>query len=261
MKIRFKIINIGICAFLMLVVGYDVIERLRENQTRKISKTFNIPDLSGMWVIDDSGIEAIKELGYEICTNKYDHMIRLNNDGSCAYRGFDNGYIDKIFTTSPEQMELECYPLHFLAHGSNPSRNIFSFYILDRNTPKLTGPVYSTNELSWAEMKDLRPNKWGHWKVVKRFEEEVENNPDKDPVLPNNIFCPYHIYLAPHRDYAANNKAYKVIFHPQEDETGLTLFILGINRHGSPVKITFTRNSHKETNNTNTANPAESSDD
>lgn len=70
-------------------------------------------EICGLWMIDATDLSVVSGLGYSIYTNQVDHLLLLNDDGSCAYRGFEAYAIPRLWDYT-EQFQHDS----FLQEGS-----------------------------------------------------------------------------------------------------------------------------------------------
>lgn len=176
-------------------------------------------DLSGLWIIETSDNSTVLGLGYSVYTNRIDHMLLLNEDGSCAYRGFDAYSIPKLRDNSE-------YFLHnsFLQECSNlwpkgiPGTK--SWYVFSTDPFVFVGPFQSTNECSISIGKFYK-NKWVSWELVNRgmFSPSMK---ESDALL--SAKCRVHVVLS-NTGRPASNFSGTLTFHLGIDEKGVFLWL------------------------------------
>ena len=72
-------------------------------------------DIVGLWVMEEECVPVLQKLGFTALTNRFDHMILLNENGTCAYRALDAPYPKRDFWekcrfSDTEDNMLEDYP-------------------------------------------------------------------------------------------------------------------------------------------------------
>ncbi len=181
--------------------------------------TIQHTDISGLWIIETNDISVVSGLGYSVYTNQVDHMLLLNEDGSCAYRGFDTYSI-------PELRDNTEHFLHnsFLEECSNlwpkgiPGTR--SWYVFCTDPSVFVGPFQSTNECSISVGKFYK-NKWVSWEIVNRgmFSPSMK---EAESLL--SAKCRVHVVLS-NTGRPASNFSGTLTFHLGIDEKGLFLWL------------------------------------
>jgi|GEM_PF-4138068 len=125
--------------------------------------------LVGVWMIDDASLQYIKKvLGYRIYINTSDHVLLLNDDFSCAYKGFIV-YKKASWTWTEHDesngMENACYSSDVeLIHD----RFCWCESLLD--FPFLKGPYSQKPCVTNDVARMFRKTLWTTWTLTKRTE-------------------------------------------------------------------------------------------
>ena len=122
--------------------------------------------ISGLWIIDPDDLPNVLKVGYSIYTNQLDHILLLNENGSCAYRGFDGFQIPELRYNTEELLHNS-----FIQEGSwfSPKgiRGAESWYVFNRDPFVFSGPIESTNTYT-VKVGGFYKNRWVRWKIEKR---------------------------------------------------------------------------------------------
>jgi hypothetical protein len=176
-------------------------------------------DLSGLWIIESNDIPIVSSLGYSMYTNQLDHMLLLNEDGSCAYRGFDEYSIPALWGNTE-------HVLHngFLQEGSDlwpkgvPGTE--SWYLFGTAPFVFEGPFQSTNECS-NPAGNFYKNKWVSWEVVNR---RMFSPGMKEAETLLSAKCRVHVVLS-NTGEPAGNFSGTLSFHLGSDGQGAFLWL------------------------------------
>jgi len=200
------------------------------------------PSLAGLWRIDSESLLLLTEkLDFDSHTNMVDHVLLLNEDGSCAYRGVDFSYDWKPFRTSAlsdmiDKYERTIYWHEFTSDGKIASLrpNVErSWYLLDRGRGMIIGP-YATNSFANPDSSlTVCVNRWTQWRLAARSD-FTENGSLSDENY--RVRCRWHVQLK-------NNSHRTDFFHVGIDEHGFYLWKPAIYHYdyAGPGKIVFRR--------------------
>lgn len=152
---------VAICAVMWAAVGCQSDRRLPRFYAGPLSSD----DVIGTWVMDGESAARLSEIGYEIFTNRLDHVVRLSEDGSCVYRSFDSYGLPQFRRRRPERI------LHsgFFGEGGRlwPQGTARSWYVWSPDSPEIiAGPYFETNGLSGA-VGIVQKNRWTRWELSK----------------------------------------------------------------------------------------------
>jgi hypothetical protein len=210
----------------------------RDNVGGKASEP---PNITGLWKIDSASLRLLTDkLGFDSHTNRYDHLLLLNEDGSCAYRGADSYYWKPQRTSSlsdiVDNYERNIYWYDFSANGKQASlrSNVEqSWYLLDREREVIDGP-YGTNAFPRLEQgPSVCVNRWTQWRLVTRSEFSGNGSLSDENY---NVRCRWHVKVF-------NNFHRTDFFHVGFDEQGVYLWKPAIYHYdfAGPEKIIFRR--------------------
>ena len=122
--------------------------------------------LAGVWMVDEASINMIKEkLGYRKYINQTDHVLCLNENGSCVYTGFSL-YIDNGVLISEYD-----YLNNMRNYYNSPdpkSTDKYCWYESIKSFPFVLGPYLCTNELPNVHAHVFEKTFWSRWQVCKR---------------------------------------------------------------------------------------------
>lgn len=160
---RVAFVTFGVClATMFLLVGC---RGGITKDSRFYDGTVAAGDLAGIWVLDTNDVPTLRDIGYVKFTNRLDHVLLLNRNGTCAYRGFDDYFTRDIRPDFNESTERDS----FLWEGSRmypdglPGAR--SWY---RWTPAsidlISGPYAQTNGVD-LESGSLQKNRWNQWEI------------------------------------------------------------------------------------------------
>ncbi len=208
--------------------------------------THEPPDLSGLWRIDSDSLSVLCEkLSFDSYTSRCDHLLLLNEDTSCAYRGIDFDYEGKDQRTSTlddmiEKYERNIYWYDFSPDGGNATLRPdveLSWYVLDKKQEVIIGP-YPTNVTFLSDSNlSAHVNRWTHWRLVPRPEFSGNGRLSDDNY---GVRCRWHLRLM-------NNFHRKIFFHVGVDEHGVYLWKPVIHHYDfvGPERIVFRREEYK----------------
>ena len=120
--------------------------------------------LPGEWVIELQCLQTVESLGFVQFTNQLDHVLLVNPDGTCAYRGFDNYAIPVLWFDRSEVAQHD----GFLGEGSR----MWPYGVPDAKswymwTPSgytiISGPYEQTNAVVVASNGVMCKNRWTRW--------------------------------------------------------------------------------------------------
>ena len=214
----------------------------RDNVGGKASEP---PNITGLWKIDSASLRLLTDkLGFDSYTNQYDHLLLLNEDGSCAYRGADSYYWKPQRTSSlsdiVDNYERNIYWYDFSANGKQASlcSNVEqSWYLLDREREVIDGP-YGTNAFPRLEQGlSVCVNRWTQWRLVTRSEFSGNGSLSDENY---NVRCRWHVKVF-------NNFHRADFFHVGFDEQGVYLWKPAIYHYdfAGPERIIFRRHKGK----------------
>jgi len=119
----------------------------------------------GWWVLTkESQKKIINIAGFKIFTNRTDHILVLNKDGTCIYRAMDS--YSGFFGSQSEDAQYNNFPGEEQPAYRYTLSAYETWYVWDGlSTNLLTGP-FSRRPLN-ADGKVMK-NKWDWWSLVKR---------------------------------------------------------------------------------------------
>jgi hypothetical protein len=121
----------------------------------------------GCWIMNKASLEELQRLGYTQYTNMSDHVVLLNEDGSCVYRTFES-FINKSTFEDTGRGEQQQY--NEFAGGKSPlwpdglpeARSWCLWY--SNRWPFVSGPYSRTNGVG-TQGGEWRPNRWPEWSL------------------------------------------------------------------------------------------------
>lgn len=132
---------------------------------RFYSGSLSADNLPGVWIIEPQSLPTLGALGFVQFTNQLDHVLLLNNDGTCVYRGFDDYAIPALWFNRSEVDQHE----GFLREGSrmwpDGVPDAKSWYTWAPSTSSMiSGPYEKTNETGFTSSV-LCKNRWTRWRL------------------------------------------------------------------------------------------------
>jgi hypothetical protein len=128
--------------------------------------------LAGCWVISDTSLRKVVRLGYTQYTNKWDHVILLNEDGTCVFRTFE-AFSRKSNFEEEGIGQQQLYELFVgdefkllgpkLPHNELGARSWCLSY--SNRWPFVSGPYARTNAVV-PKQEVWRANRWNQWKLM-----------------------------------------------------------------------------------------------
>lgn len=153
-------------SLLIVVVLLTVAGCFQENHgdNRAYSGDLNARQLVGRWVISEQSLKELPRLGFSQFTNKWDHEILLNEDGTCVSRTFFRFRFKLWWQGESEQQQHDQFVWDSRPNGT-PSEARSWYLRYSNRWPLLAGPYSQTNDLS-AKDGILCKNRWSRWNVM-----------------------------------------------------------------------------------------------
>lgn len=200
------------------------------------------PNIAGLWKITSASLRLLTEkLDFDSHTNLYDHLLLLNEDNSCAYRGVDFSYNWKPFRTSAlsdmiDNYERNIYWYDFSSDGKNACLlpNVeHSWYLLDQGREMLIGPYATNISAKLNSNLIVCVNRWTQWRLVTRSDFTMNGLLSDDNY---GVRCRWHVQIK-------NNFHRTDFFHVGVDEQGAYLWKPAIYHYdfAGPERIIFRR--------------------
>lgn len=121
--------------------------------------------LAGTWIIETKSIPMLRDLGYVQFTNELDHVLLLNPDGTCSYRGFDDYAMPALWFNRSEFVQHDGFLREGSAMWPHGVPDAKSWYIwMPTTTVMISGPYEQTNALNVIG-ESLQKNRWTRWKL------------------------------------------------------------------------------------------------
>ncbi len=192
-------------------------------------------DLVGLWVMEEECMPVLQKLGFAALTNRTDHMILLNENGTCAYRALDAPYQkrefwEKCYFGDTEDNMLEYYPKGVTWYDWNGydwngkaklslTKDIEkSWYLLDIPLGVFDGPYSSTNMPLTSSTAGFHVNRWTRWKFVPKGKYSKEG----DYWSFDFTQCPCHVQLL---NGISRGNWRETVLHVETDDKGLYLWL------------------------------------
>ena len=187
-------------------------------------------DLVGLWVMEEECVPVLQKLGFTALTNRFDHMILLNENGTCAYRALDAPYPKRDFWekcrfSDTEDNMLEDYPRGIIWYDWNGKSKLSlrkdiekSWYRLDIPLGVFDGPYSSTNIPPTSLTTGFHVNRWTRWEFVPKGEYSQEG----DFWSFDFKQCPCHVRLL---NCTSRENGLKNFLHVEADDKGLYLWL------------------------------------
>ena len=161
-------------------------------------------------------------------TNQYDHMLLLNDDHTCAYRGFDSEYLSYELLydgfKDDEFNAIEHYPRRgfWYSDGRSSNKNPKfvpdiekAWYCLDKENLKLIGPFFKTNS---CDATEVHVNRFSHWEMMSR----CRINKSSDTLGYIQAKCPCHVKVL---NIPRIGAKHSFEFHLGKDSQGIFLWL------------------------------------
>lgn len=197
------------------------------------------PNITGLWIIDSESLFVlVDKLDFDSYTNQYDHVLLLNDDGSCAYRGVDFDYVWKPFRTSPLSEMIDSYEKNIFWYiFSKDRKNALlhpsveqSYYLFDKNCGVIAGPYTSNDIPEHTTGQTICINRWTHWRVVPHSKFTPNERLSDNNYM---VKCQWHLQLM--------NSHRKMFFHLETRKHDICLWKPAIYHFdfAGPEKIIF----------------------
>lgn len=176
-------------------------------------------EICGLWMIDATDLSVVSGLGYSIYTNQVDHLLLLNDDGSCAYRGFEAYAIPRLWDYT-EQFQHDSFLQEGSALWPQGISGTKSWYLFNLNPFVFIGPFQTTNGCTNVVGRYYK-NKWVTWGIVnpKKFTQGMK---EADSLL--SARCREHVVLS-NMGKPVSNFSGTLYFHVDADRKGLYLWL------------------------------------
>jgi len=137
-------------------------------------RTINKSEFIGLWVIDDISLDFVHDqLGFEIYTNRNDHVLLLNEDGSCVFTYSSALYFNKFMrsniasgsvreSNSDDQVEHILTDRPFLLE--DPA-GCYVWFESSSEYPYVKGPYSTLNNNHTAKHIIYKRTLWSKWKI------------------------------------------------------------------------------------------------
>lgn len=179
-------------------------------------KTLSTNSIVGIWMIDEPSVNRIKgELGYVRYRNATDHILRINQDGSCVYTGFAL-YVSRRLFSIAEQDEVN----NMRNYYNNPFPKVINKYYwfeVAKKFPFVIGPYQNNNILTNDNSRVFEKTVWSHWRIWKR-QNSISVEDFTQPHYWN-----YKLELYPTEDEKYDGSSVNMYF--ARDDQGIYLFI------------------------------------
>jgi hypothetical protein len=123
-------------------------------------------DLVGCWVIAADSLPYLSQAGFRKYTNRLDHILLLNPDGSCVYRTFDYFTPDWFKETEEGRYDRFAGEDGRAVWGEDTAIASRSWYRLNPDgDPVIAGPFRNTNATPHGPAH-LMKNCWDRWSLA-----------------------------------------------------------------------------------------------
>jgi hypothetical protein len=141
-------------------------------------------DLVGYWVITPDSVCLLRsKCGYVRYLNRSDHVLKLNADGTCVFRGYDCYFGPELLAmmeTDVDGRHLDSYwygrtPNWLSTSGLNSDKQLWYAWQPLRPHP-LSGPMSNTQTNEFPGSR-LCVSRWSYWSVVDRGSKNHKQDP------------------------------------------------------------------------------------
>ncbi len=122
----------------------------------------------GVWMIDDESLQFLRDsLGFNIYTRAADHVLLLNNDATCAFKGFSL-YLDRKFLGISERDDVNDIENSLNQPRLEIINDRFCWCEVLKDFPYLAGPYEKDSAVTNTTSRVFRKTLWSSWRICRR---------------------------------------------------------------------------------------------